>query len=433
MPADSVLAKAPYRIPTVADTDRVCVSVSVPNDPDHLANFFTALASLGLWSNYRLESDRIAKPVADVWAEIFRISEESLCDCGLRMGPFGIEQFKNNTGTWVPVNSDFSTYDPRTDGTVPAPWSTVPAGQDAHCLSAANIVQTFKAGMEYEISVLAAADEFAIAVVGIVTVLGLAIPVVGEIFDIALALAGGVLTATTAAMSDSFVGTNPDTVYEHLKFIIFCHSQSDGSITAADIAAINADLHEYLPGPLAPIDGTLFEFMWDGFTEAWGPNGMTRAATSSAIVSADCSGADCGWVSTLYFTADAYSSIVDVILGTWSSGVGYNGTFYDSSSVNEAQLSIDVDSCTITGVRFVYNSVGGSGPNNSNEIILNHSIYGTPGTPVTGVDQVYHQHFSIVPSVTNIQAAINSGTDAGPVTLTQLEIRGTGTKPSQLP
>jgi hypothetical protein len=304
MPADSVLAKAPYKIPTVVDADRICISVPCPNDPDHIANFLEALATLGLWSNYRLEADRLAKPVADVWEDIFRTVEESLCDCALRNGPGGIEQFNNNTGLWTPVQGNSAQGDPRSTGTVPPPWTSPPVGQDGNCLAAANITGVFQSMMLDTISKLGDLAGFASMLVAFEAFLALALPLIGEVIVLATDMAAGAIDAGAVVMAEVFTGDPTIPTYHKLQCVISCHIGTDGTVTQLEIDSIKTEFGDYVTANLDAGPAALWILFVNDFLDSQGKNGLMKLGKASNIVSADCSDCGCGWCFAYDFTQD---------------------------------------------------------------------------------------------------------------------------------
>jgi hypothetical protein len=327
MPADSVLAKAPYKIPTVVDTDRICISVSCPNDGDHISNFLEALATLGLWSNYRLEADRQAKPVADVWMEIFRETESSLCDCALRNGPNGLQQFDKTLGAWIDIQGNSAQGDPRTTGTVPAPWTTPPAGQSGNCLAAANIVDIFRNMQEDAGAKLGTLAGFAIMLVEFETFLALALPLIGEVIELATSMAAAALEAGSVAFGSAFDPVTHADAYTEFECIISCYAASDGRVTAGAINSIKTVFLPKLPILFSnPVEAALWNLFVTDFLDSQGPNGLTKMAKMSNITSADCSGCtDCEWCIHYDFRISDYGFTTISTLGAWHAGIGWVG------------------------------------------------------------------------------------------------------------
>jgi hypothetical protein len=327
MPSPSVLAKAPYKIPAVVDTDRVCVSVSCPNDADHLANLYMAIASLGLWSNYRLEPDRRAKPVADIWMSIFETVDQSMCDCGLRNGPNGLQQWDADLGAWVDIQGNSAHGDPRTDGTVPPPYTSVPVGQTAQCLAAANIIDTFKAQQKKANDILVAAGYFAELVLGIEAMFELVLPIIGEVILIAQAMAAAATAAGAAVWTEVFVTPHTPDPYNYFKCAIDCHASATGAITAAAVTGIKTQLDSHFPFGLSTPDAILFQAIAHDFLDANGPNGLTKLANFSGIVTADCSDCtDCLWCHVLDFRISDYGFLPQPGVTpecTWVNGLGW--------------------------------------------------------------------------------------------------------------
>jgi len=312
MPADSVLAKAKFSIPLTQVEDTVCVTIPCPNDDISIFNLLTAIAELGLWSNYQLADDRIAKPTADRWTEIWRIVEESLCNCGLRNGPSGLEQFDDNTGTWIPIQGNSAQGDPRTDGTVPSPWPIPPSGQTGNCLAAANIVGVFQSMQVDAGTKLTDLAGFATVLVMFESYLDLALPLIGEVIQLATEMGASAIDAGAITWNDAFDPATQGNVYHALQCSISCFAESDGRVTSAIISDILSDFGAKLPGLVSNLsERALWALFVPDFFASQGPNGLTKLAKMSNISSADCSDCDCGWCVEYDFTIEDYSWISD--------------------------------------------------------------------------------------------------------------------------
>ena len=445
MPADSVLAKAKYKIPLVVDADRVCVSVSVPNDPDHLANFFTALATLGLWSNYQLEDDRRAKPVADVWVEIFRLAEESLCDCGLRNGPKGIEQYNNHTGTWEPVTGNFSNGDPRTDGTVPAPWPIPPVGQTGNCLAAANIVQNLTDSNNKAAEILAAAAGFADLIVAFTNGIGLALPVVGEIFAIAADIATAAANAGAALWADTFTVSGSADQYHKLQCFLSCEIASDGRVSADAITRVKSEFAATFPGPWDGAEQALWLFVVNSYLDSLGPNGLTLMGAANNVHVADCSDCDCGWSHHFDFrTSDEGFTVYPGYTGHWVAGTGWVtdplsvGGSAVITTLNIHKIALGTGNFTHGDMYFDWNIGHNDGGYGLGMEIFHSGVLGPYHVIATG-DQADGTHLLLsIPltssDINEVYAVLtpgvgNAGDPGGHAVLTDIFLYGNGTDP----
>jgi hypothetical protein len=437
MPADSVLAKAPYKIPTIVDTDRICISVPCPNDPDHIANFLEALASLGLWSNYRLETDRIAKPVADVWEEIFRVVEESLCDCGLRNGPGGIEQFDHNSSTWIPIQGNSAQGDPRTDGTVTPPWVTPPIGQTGNCLAAANITESFRSSMLQTVGILGDLGGFATLLVSIEAFLALALPLIGEVIVIATEMAAGAIDAGAIEMAAAFSGSGVEPIYAALKCSINCFVESDGTVTTGIIAAIKDDFLPKLPGLIDSTGVALWTLFVTDFFDANGPNGLMKFGKLSNVVTSDCSGCDCGWCYEWNFLINDGGFTTGLFgqpASTWDSAGWHAGHDGSGSAQNFIHLTgLDVSTAEKLEVGY-YSPVAWSGHASSFQqqtyesgAYQNYTVQG--GAPLGDevLTTVLNHHFDELIIDQQVSSDFGSGLD---FIIKFVRLRGHGTPPT---
>jgi len=69
-----------FPLPPVADADRICFLVSVPNEQTHISNFVGALQLLSRWNQYITDSDHPSVDVAATWRDIVLTLQSQGCD-----------------------------------------------------------------------------------------------------------------------------------------------------------------------------------------------------------------------------------------------------------------------------------------------------------------------------------------------------------------
>lgn len=141
------------------------------------------------------------------------------------------------------------------------------------------------------------------------------------------------------------------------------------------------------------------------------------------------------WISIMDFTLNPYSSVVAAPFAAWVIGQGYPGGV-NGGVPNWAELDIaSIDGTTITSMEMLYDDVANGGTSITIFFGVAAAIYGgVTGTPSTGTNLLY----SVADVYTNgspfgLVAVVGSGTTGSAVNIRRWTIRGTGTKPSQLP
>jgi hypothetical protein len=248
-------------------TEFVCYQVSVPNVIEYRSAFYGALQELAKWWNWDKTyevGDTRATQAAAYWRELLSVlgdCEDTLFDirqkpgapCIIQKTPNGtlwidavdmtkcpvrvrinagiVQWYNPGTGTWE--NTDGG--DERTDGDAPAPWPTVPPGEDGACLTAENITAFYQTGLTQLRADLTAGRDITAIAAGLTGLASLFIP--GAIFGaIALSISAAGFALGVAGLDDMLQQSHLD----NFKCEIYLAAESDGSITAAGFTAARA-------------------------------------------------------------------------------------------------------------------------------------------------------------------------------------------------
>jgi len=193
------------------------------------------------------------------------------------------------------------------------------------------------------------------------------------------------------------------------------------------IVDIGGTLFAQVDGPITVPSGAS-NVMARVFANTDVPNDASGSATIRVCVT---NNQTSSWSSVLDFTTQSFSSHISIVVGVWSAGVGWTGT-PSGSSVSYLQLDLLLGSCTLTLSEITYDC-GPVTATNAVEQLTDGSLWGTPGTPINGSNEIYSTSGTRV--VTNILTPLldagNSGSSS--TTITKMRLTGTGTKPSWLP
>lgn len=291
-----------YDLPELLTPDRICFRISVPNDRENVAAFLGQISELGYWYNWEREGSHFARLVSAIWFDIYVQAASlyeahmltpgdcSMVDCNdvnncipnVRLGSIGGIQWRNgSTGLWEDIPQ--SGVDPRTDGTVTPPWSNPPVGQTGNCLAAANITAAFQQQMnEYIRQLQVTTDIFAIAGITL-TIVGFIFPPAAIVTGVAFTLAGAGIGIGYSALSAALTTAQ----YTAIRCLLDCHIQTDGTISAVNLANIRDDASALLSSTV--------NSMFQKWLDVFGVNGLMKQEKLANIVSADCSTCGCGW------------------------------------------------------------------------------------------------------------------------------------------
>lgn len=358
-----------------------------------------------------------------------------MCDC--------LEFDGNTWKKFVPDGSgggSFLPVDPRNDGTVPPPWPTPPSGQTGQCLSAANIMKTFEdmmADMEAKLVALASLGSLLMAVEAW---FALALGPLGIVVELATEFASGAIDAGAVVIGLAFDPVTQHDAYHGCQCILQCNMSADGSISAAGIANAKTDFFAHIDGWVSDsAANSAWRLFFPDFLDSQGKNGLTLMGKILGISSSDCTDCDtCPWVSEFDFTADPYTAVFFQRDATWTDGIGYTGINQGGDALNDATLYANIDNTTFESMEMRYDADHCDSGSNVNFFTgtgawpTGASAYGTARLGDCGHNKVYRVDL-LRAGVRSFRLDLNFGTVFGSNPLKHLTIRGTGTKPSQLP
>lgn len=249
----------------------------------------------------------------------------------------------NSDGTWSPYPSGANDvrFNP-----APPPWpsGSVPSGQTAQCLSAANNEAALKNCIDGLINVINAGGVVLSAMGVIESAVSLFLPI-SFVPDLLSFLASAALLAGGALLTAAFTSD----VYKTYKCILDRHAEADGSFTKADWQSVVDDTQSQLTSGSLERD-----IIWD-WLQINGSVGLTRMGKPPGVTSADCS--DCGWEHIFLFTDHEYatdwhaepaSGFTPSSAATYASGNGWESV-YINNSVNYFRIC-GIESSTVATI-----------------------------------------------------------------------------------
>lgn len=147
-----------YLLPETPDAPRICFTVSVPNETNHIMAFFGQLAALGYWYNWERDNAHNGRLMAQTWRGIFQDVSDQLksgntsCDVGnLTERGFwydmpgqiritcvngqGVLEYEVCPGEWVKVQNATGTPSPAQPGPDNSPTPPAPGSSQQYCYS----------------------------------------------------------------------------------------------------------------------------------------------------------------------------------------------------------------------------------------------------------------------------------------------------------
>lgn len=347
-----------------------------------------AMASLELRQN--TESPCILEFSQDGGATWTTFADLTLCapvvDRLLRYNPAtdAVEVSTDGGATWT---ADPSA-DPRSGVFNARPLLT---GDDAQCVAANHMLAAFDA---YFTKILAEAD-VGLAAAGIMTALltlfTIALGGLPVVIDFLLAAATSAVGLGVSGLSSAW-STHKDAVF----CIIYCHIQSDGSVTSGDVAAIKAQIDSDVGGIVA---GHL-----DSLLASWGNIGLQNAGTvDEGETPLDCTSCVCVSPDCFQYAFTPGEPLFDhIFTGEFVPEDAYPGRYSELCVGSDGGLSAAVPAtgngtaCTWTRVEvelWATGSGGGTfevyGGNTLDPTEEDMTLLGTGSLPVTGSPDVY--------------------------------------------
>lgn len=329
-----------------------------------------------------------------------------------------VQQTWDDGDTWT----DVPQLDPRTS---PVFLMPPPGGDDPRCQAAANIVRFLEILIDDTLFNIAAGLD-AVGITLVFVPLFVTLGPFALLIDLIGALAAGLFSAGATAISGAF--TVP--AYEELTCIIYCNIEGDGSISQAQLDAINSQVSTDIGG--------LFSATLSAMFFLTGPVGLQNMGATGAAP-ADCDACPCGW------RARWDGSNIDDI---WSVAVS-GGVYLDGWNCSTVFVSGDparprrqvftratFDSSTITYIHYdgdvTYGTTvagfisKGFWKNNFTTAILSTSVQGPLPMVWTGSEVL-----TDLGLILGSGASDSGGSDLGNGVFNYVEIHGDGDPPSQ--
>lgn len=270
--------KRPYlSLPESTDgTQSFCVTI-----PDGLDNKLVLIDLLGtatMWFNWDRSAGTEGKQTADAWRDALNLPELNMCGCcpqptNRRYNADGELEVSYDGGlTWSPDPAA----DDRFSGIVSPP---IPGadGADKRCAAAASAEEYVKQNL---IDALSDGDTYAQiygAAVAIIAALG-----VTGIGILIAAAAAAIFVAGVAAVQAAFTSE----VWTDFRCILYCHIDNDGSFSETGWEQVKSEV-------LGTYTGVVSAILYN-WVNSVGPVGLTNAARSGFVASADCDACECG-------------------------------------------------------------------------------------------------------------------------------------------
>jgi len=398
-----------------------------------------AMSQLLLQSTWDVADGTEYETVIGRVRDLFRIvSDQNVQDCDC------LQVNGNIVSKFVPDGhggGSFQPIDPRTEGTVPPPWTTPPSGQTGECLSAANIMKVFEDMMADMEAKLVAAASISQLLVIVEAWFALALGPLGIVVELATEFAAAAIDAGAVTVGLAFDPTTQTAAYHGCQCILQCNMSADGSISSAGVdnskTDFNARINDWVSDSA---QNAAWRVFFPDFLDSQGKNGLTLMGNIVGIDSSDCSDCDtCPWVSEFDFTTDPYTAVFFQRDAVWTDGIGYTGVNQGGAALNDATLYANIDSTTFESMDILYDADGTDSGSNVNFRIGTGGnwpsgavAYGTDRLGVSGHNLHFHVD-SLQSGVTSFRVDMNFGTVMTTNPLKHLTLRGTGTKPSQLP
>jgi len=337
----------------------------------------------------------------EVYPDNLRYSED--CDC--------VQQTYDGGDTWV----DQPGQDPRHSTTFQFPPVTA---DDPRCQAAANMAAYFENLIGTALNVMSTGLD----ALGLATTI---MPIFVELgpfailFDLGLGLASGLIGLGVDVISSEFT---PET-YDALECIFYCAVEGDGSVTAADLAAINAKIAADLNPDVQLIMGLCFFLM--------GEVGLSNAGTIGEAP-ADCD--ECACDHCYFIDLKASDGSADGVViqgGTWLPGQGIQGASGGGTNFSDAYgYWAFPETLEVIGIEIFFDKPGGGGANNVNNFYALYpgaTSYNVTNFAVNTLNPIGTDQAKSIDGIDHdldgMGWDINSGTDTVQVYVTGLQVK----------
>ena len=285
------------------------------DDDEHYAIFAGAFALLTKWNSWQKDGTTNAVDASNVWKEAMDMGFSDCCENAETRTVDGQTQYSPDGVNWYDYPGAMEN--PNFNNEPPYPDGTVPPGQDARCLTAENLLDSYKQFAQLTIDAIDALAGWVKLVAAIAAFMAI-------VMSGGFATAGAVaIAAAVLSLVDTWVEHSVDEdVLETIHCAIYCNVRTDGFFDPSRFQAMLDDISSGAP-VLAPIINAYF----GGF----GPVGLNRLAAIHAITEGDCSDCDC-------------SNSVEITYNFGSSGlsdVHLGDTFMISSAPRDGCHTID--------------------------------------------------------------------------------------------
>jgi len=404
-----------YPTPLSIPDDTSCWTIPVPNDAAWQAVLIGLLQTLTeekSWQQY--EGALSQEDAAGRWAEmVTEFLFNSLVGCSATP-PDGIRynadtdavQIQTPDGEW----HDNPDADPRHSGSNKFP----PIVSDSpRCDSAANMVAWIKNFIDTLVTVK---DE-----TGIIAAFFLDVLEVLWGAGIFLAIITLFVETLLFLGLDTVIDAFTSTVYDELLCIFYCHLEADGTMTADELAAINADIASIIGGNVATVLTAMFFIM--------GEVGLSNVGASGTEVG-DCSGCgDCLWCYDWHDGTGFDTWEVGATgFGVYSGGVWLGQA---SGAAQIADITISFAPTAIENVTVYYTTTGNDGNRPSTFLYLSGTQVGrVDTTQPTGTPSTHAAAICGFGGTTADEIRVFMASDAGHTCqIDQVVARGDGDNP----
>jgi hypothetical protein len=277
--------RPPWEIPDVIDPPlRRCVQIMIPEDPQHIAIFWGVLRGLSDWQRWARDDEKRGTLVAQVWRKVVHSIDWSNMSCcpeptNRRYNEDGILEVSYDGGiTYQPAPA----LDDRFSGAIQPP---IPGedGDDKKCAAAASAEDFIKQNLIEELTEGQTYASISGAMVALIAALG-----VTGIGVLVGAAAAAIFTAGVTAVQAAFTTE----VWADFRCILYCRILPDGSFDETGWQLVKQEIVNHY-------DGIVETILWN-WVNAVGLVGLTNAARSGFVATADCTSCNCNEIELEY-------------------------------------------------------------------------------------------------------------------------------------